>query len=197
MGTEIDGNGCRSVIRHAATGVVVLVGVLVSSHIAWTAAEEHARANGRSFSVPVPDGFVIFDAANSPQIAAMIAAGGVVLIQKEKAAIENAYRAHIVVSAAYPPGKIDLQDKETCEMVGYRGAGSVGGTLEIAGIAQLPTGPHCQYTVRYLDNPNRAATSTLFSTSEETWLVTCNIDTRDAPAISACSQVVNGWKFTQ
>jgi hypothetical protein len=182
-------------LRDVTGSLVVFAAMLVCPGMAWTGPEEGDRVAGGAFSVPIPNGFVVLEAPGNPQVDALRSAGGLVLVQKERPATEDAYRAQIVISPAEPSGEIDLQDKETCTMVAYRGAGSVGGTMQAAGVAELSSGAHCQYTVRYPDKPNRAATATIFSTSGETWVVTCTLDVRDMAALSACTQVVNGWKF--
>lgn len=176
---------------------VVFVGTLVVPGMVWTATVDQGRAEGRSYSVPIPNGFAILEDTKNPHVSQLRSTGGLVLVQSERPPLENAYRANMVVVPVQMPGTIDLQSKKKCVMVAYKSAGSVGGTVQSAGIAQLSSGMYCQYTVRYPNNPNRGATGTIFWTPEETWLLTCNYDTRDAAAISACTQVLNGWKFTR
>ena len=94
-----------------------------------------------------------------------------------------------------PAGLINLQDEVACAKVAKRAADSLRGPVQTVGIVQLSDGEHCQYTARSQENTNRGATGTIFSTPEKVWVVTCNYDTRDTAAISACAQVVDGWKF--
>ncbi len=189
--------GSQTAIVHDVFLSLFFVGILVAPQMAWTAQKDQSRASGRSYSIPVPNGFVIMESARNSQVAQLRSAGGLVLVQRERSAFENAYLAHVVVAPTHMPGKMDLQSKRTCGRVAYRGAGSVGGTVQAAGIAELPSGRSCQYTVRYPTQANRAATATIFATPEETWVLTCNYDIRDAAAISACTQVVDGWRFTR
>jgi hypothetical protein len=183
------------VIMYALLQLLVLAGMLVLSGQAWAGAEEGARATGRSFSVPVPQGFFFMGAQRNRQPDPLRAAGGLVLVQVKRPSFDNAFLASVVVVPARIPGNIDLQDEGACAKVAKGSADSLTGTVQTAAIVQLSNGKHCQYTVRSRENINRGATGTVFSTPKESWVVTCNYDTRDAEAMSACTDVVNGWKF--
>jgi hypothetical protein len=113
----------------------------------------------------------------------------------EKPSYENAFLASIVVVPGNIPRDINLQDETACAKIAKTTADSLRGTVQTVGIVQLSDGEHCQYAARSQENTNQGATGTIFSTPEEVWVVTCNYDTRDTAAISACTQVVDGWKF--
>lgn len=185
----------RYLIMNAWLQLLVLAGTFVLPGQVWTETAERGRAVGRSFSVPVPYGFILMDAPQNRQVEQLKSAGGLVLVQLEKPSFANAFLASVVVVPARIPNTIDLQDEITCAKVAQGSANSLTGTVETVGIVQLSDGKHCQYAVRSRENTNRGATGTIFSTLEEAWVVTCNYDTRDAAAISACAHVVNGWKF--
>jgi hypothetical protein len=121
--------------------------------------------------------------------------GGMVIVQMEKPSYENAFLASVVVVPGKIPRDVNLQDEAACAKIAKRTADSLKGTVQTAGIVQLSDGEHCQYTARSQENTNQGATGTIFSTPKEVWVVTCNYDTRDTAAISACTQVVDGWKF--
>lgn len=180
---------------YALSQLLVLVGILVLCGLAWTGAAERGRAIARSYSVPVPRGFIILVDQKNRQIEQLRSKGGMVLVQIEKPSYENAFLASIVVVPDKIPRDINLQDKTACAKIAKTTADSLRGTVQTTGIVQLSDGEHCQYTARSQENTNQEATGTIFSTPEEVWVVTCNYDTRDTAAISACAQVVDGWKF--
>lgn len=180
---------------YALSQVLVLVGILVLCGLAWTGAAERGRAIARSYSVPVPRGFIVLVDQKNRQIEQLRSKGGMVLVQIEKPSYENAFLASIVVVPGKIPRDINLQDKTACAKIAKTTADSLRGTVQTAEIVQLSDGEHCQYTARSQENTNQEATGTIFSTPEEVWVVTCNYDTRDTAAISACAQVVDGWKF--
>jgi hypothetical protein len=117
------------------------------------------------------------------QIEQLRSKGGMVLVQIEKSSFDKAFLASIVVVPGKIPRDINLQDETACAKIAKTTADSLRG------------GEHCQYAARSQENTNQGATGTIFSTPEEVWVVTCNYDTRDTAAISACTQVVDGWKF--
>lgn len=180
---------------YALSQVLILVGILVLCGLAWTGAAERGRAIARSYSVPVPRGFIVLLDQKNRQIEQLRSKGGMVLVQIEKPSYENAFLASIVVVPGKIPRDINLQDETACAKIAKTTADSLRGTVQTAGIVQLSDGEHCQYTARSQENTNQEATGTIFSTPEEVWVVTCNYDTRDTAAISACAQVVDGWKF--
>ncbi len=180
---------------YALSQLLVLVGILVLCGLAWTGAAERGRAITRSYSVPVPRGFIILVDQKNRQIEQLRSKGGMVLVQIEKPSYENAFLASIVVVPDKIPRDINPQDKTACAKIAKTTADSLRGTVQTAEIVQLSDGEHCQYTARSQENTNRGATGTIFSTPEEVWVVTCNYDTRDTAAISACAQVVDGWNF--
>lgn len=180
---------------YALSQLLVLVGILVLCGLAWTGAAERGRAITRSYSVPVPRGFIILVDQKNRQIEQLRSKGGMVLVQIEKPSYENAFLASIVVVPDKIPRDINPQDKTACAKIAKTTADSLRGTVQIAEIVQLSDGEHCHYTARSQENTNRGATGTIFSTPEEVWVVTCNYDTRDTAAISACAQVVDGWNF--
>ncbi len=180
---------------YALSQLLVLVGILVLCGLAWTGAAERGRAITRSYSVPVPRGFIILVDQKNRQIEQLRSKGGMVLVQVEKPSYENAFLASIVVVPDKIPRDINPQDKTACAKIAKTTADSLRGTVQTAEIVQLSDGEHCQYTARSQENTNQGATGTIFSTPEEVWVVTCNYDTRDTAAISACAQVVDGWKF--
>ncbi len=182
-------------IVYALSQLLVLVGILVLCGLAWTGAAERGRAIARSYSVPVPRGFLILVDPKNRQLEQLRSKGGMVLVQMEKPSYENAFLASVWVVPHTTPSDINLQDEVACAKVAKRTADSLRGTVQTAGIVQLSDGEHCQYTARSQENTNRGATGTIFSTPEKVWVVTCNYDTRDTAAISACAQVVDGWKF--
>jgi len=180
---------------YALSQLLVLVVILVLCGLAWTGAAERGRAITRSYSVPVPRGFIILVDQKNRQIEQLRSKGGMVLVQIEKPSYENAFLASIVVVPDKIPRDINPQDKTACAKIAKTTADSLRGTVQTAEIVQLSDGEHCQYTARSQENTNRGATGTIFSTPEEVWVVTCNYDTRDTAAISACAQVVDGWNF--
>lgn len=179
----------------ALSQLLVLVGILVLCGLAWTGAAERGRAIASSYSVPVPRGFIVLVDPKNPQIEQLRSKGGMVLVQMEKPSYENAFLASVVVVPGKIPPDINLQDETACAKIAKSTADSLRGTVQTAGIVQLSDGEHCQYTARSQENTNQGATGTIFSTPEEVWVVTCNYDTRDTTAISACRKVVDGWKY--
>lgn len=175
--------------------LLILAGMLVLLGQARAQAEGEPRATGRSFSVPIPQGFFVMDAQRNGQPNELSQAGGLVLVQVKRPSFDNAFLASVVVVPARIPNNTNLQDENTCAKIAQGSANSLTGTVQTMGIVQLSDGKHCQYTVRSRENANRGATGTIFSTPKESWVVTCNYDTRDAEAMSACTDVVTGWKF--
>lgn len=187
-------NGLQGVIPRVVPPLVVLVGMLLLSRMVGAAPEEQSRATGRSYSVPIPNGFIMVKTERNPQVAQLRSAGGLAFVQREKPSFENGFLASITVVPTQIPTSLDLQDKATCVILARGGAASVGGKVQTVQIAELPSGRHCQYTILTRHDQNRAATETIFSTPKETWVVTCRYDSRDSAAISACTQVVDGWE---
>ncbi|MFQ5802656.1 MAG: hypothetical protein ACE5JQ_07165 [Candidatus Methylomirabilales bacterium] len=181
-------------IVYALSLLLVLVGIFVLSGLAWTETAERGRAIARSFSVPVPRGFLVLRDPKNRQVEQLRSKGGLVLVQIEKPSFDNAFLASVVVVPAKIPRDFNLQDEAACAKIAKRTADSLRGPVQTAGIVQLSNGKHCQYTVRSQERANQGATGTIFSTPEEVLVVTCNYDIRDTAAISACTQVVNGWK---
>jgi len=182
-------------IAYALSQLLVLVGILVLCGLAWTGAAERGRATARSYSVPVPRGFINLVDPKNRQIEQLRSKGGMVLVQIEKPSFDKAFLASVVVVPGKIPRDLNLQDETACAKIAKRTADSLRGTVQTAGIVQLSNGKHCQYTARSQENTNQGATGTIFSTPEKVWVVTCNYDTRDTAAISACRKVVDGWKF--
>ncbi|MFQ5989668.1 MAG: hypothetical protein ACE5K9_07120 [Candidatus Methylomirabilales bacterium] len=180
---------------YALWHVMVLVVILMLSAQVWAETEGQRRVSGRSYSVPVPHGFVLFKNRRNLQTEQLRAAGGLVLVQRKRPSFENAFLASIVVVPTQLPKDFTLEDQTACAKIAKGTADSVVGTVQTAEIVDLSNGKHCQYNLRAQDNTNRGATGTIFSTSAQSWVVTCNYDIRDVPAISACTQVINGWKF--
>ena len=186
-------NGLQGVILRVVPALVVLAGMTLP-RIVGAAPEEQSRATGRSYSIPIPNGFIMVETERNPQVAQLKSAGGLALVQREKPSFENAFLASITVVPTQIPSSLDLRDKATCVLLARGGATSVGGTVQTVQIAKLRSGRHCQYTILTRRDQNRAATETIFSTPKETWVVTCRYDSRDSAAVSACTQVVDGWE---
>lgn len=182
-------------IVYALSQLLVLVGILVLCGLAGTGAAERGRAIALSYSVPVPRGFIVVVDKKNRKFEQLRSKGGMVLVQMEKPSYENAFLASVVIVPGKIPRDINLQDETACARIAKRTADSLRGTVQTAGIVQLSDGEHCQYTARSQENTNQGATGTIFSTPEEVWVVTCNYDTRDTAAMSACTQVVDGWKY--
>lgn len=184
----------RDRMVYALRHVLVLVGMLMLSAQAWAEPAAPSRAKGRSYSVPVPHGFFLLKSRRDPQVELLRTAGGLVLVQEKRPSFEDAFLASIVVVPTQLPKDFTRDDQTACAKIAKGTADSVVGTVQTAEIVHLSDGTHCQYTLRSRDNAHHGATGTIFSIPAQSWVVTCNYDTRDVVAISACTQVVNGWK---
>jgi hypothetical protein len=152
-----------------------------------------SRLIAPSFSVPLPAGFGEY---NDPEHEAIYEAGGLILGQSERPALEEAFQASIVITAL-PNKNLDLRDSILCLSIGQNAADSLGGTVLGVKRHKRGSGPTCQVLVKPSAGGNKLSRAEVLGDGERSWIVTCNYDRRDKAALQSCDQVTDGFQPLQ
>jgi hypothetical protein len=150
-----------------------------------------ATVRGETFSLPVPGGYLV---VTDPAFTKM--APGGVMLRAVARATEGAFVGSVVVTRIPMGPPLDQSSDEACKKLGAALTTGMPVQLKRTVLAQTAAGKSCQYEV--IDNQvaTRGAQGTVMSkTRENSWLVTCNFDIKDAAARTACQAVLDGWRF--
>ncbi|MCC7385138.1 MAG: hypothetical protein IT384_25045 [Deltaproteobacteria bacterium] len=148
------------------------------------------RAMGPSFSVPIPKGFEQYSA---PEQQPIYEAGGLVLAQRERPKLADAFQASIVV-APLPNKGLDLKDAILCLSIANNAARSLNGTVVGAKKATRASGTSCQVLVKPNTEAHKLSRAEVIGGPKQAWMVTCNYDPRDKGALSSCDEVLDGFE---
>jgi hypothetical protein len=155
------------------------------------AGEQGERARGNTFSVPVPKGF---SPAKDERVIRS-APGGVVLIADARAASQM-FLGSIVVTRIGPGPDFDPSDAAFCRQAADGIAAQTRMQVTVSRNVEFSAGSTCQWETVDKELSTRGAIGTvMYKTRDNSWVVTCNFDTRDARAQDACGEVLRGWTF--
>ncbi len=152
-----------------------------------------ATARGQTFTIPVPKGYSV---VTDERLLEMAPHGAVLIADKRVAS--GAFIGSIVVTkVAAHPATANANTEAGCPVHGEGMTRAAPVRLEKpAALVDTAAGASCQWSVIDKANSTRRALGTvMYKSDDNAWVVTCNYDIRDVRAVSACEQVLQGFKF--
>lgn len=172
---------------------VVAVGPTASSSPIATA--KATEASGRGFTIVVPKGFELADAADA-RLAAMRTSGGVALAASWRTGADAFKPSIVVVPLGAPWSGRDLGSDETCANVAGQAIGATPSMKLLRHqVVKASFGPTCEWEAVAKERASRGAIAIFIAKGRDGWVITCNLSPEDQRARDACHEVLRSWKF--
>ena len=141
-------------------------------------------------TVPLPAGFFAPETMGPAiGVEALRAGGGIIFVQRRRAALEHVFRGSIVILPTEDPPPIT---EDGCKAF----VDKTPGIPQSVAVVQGPNGPRCEVKKTAADHPTRGATFGVLGAAPRSLTVTCNYDVRDRAALDACAEVLDGLRLT-
>ncbi len=184
--------GSRPAIVACAIAATAIGSLVAHAKPAPTPEKGAKRAQGSTFSVPIPAGFA---QTRAPEYEMISYSGGVMMLQT-KPKVAGGVKGSIAVTPVRTKPGYDATDPKTCEEMATAKAKVVDSKVVDHGIVAAAYGRTCQFSLEDEKETMRGSRLTVVYSRTEYWAVTCTYDLRDPAARNACKDVVAGWLFT-